>query len=195
MRLPAAERRQQLLATALEVFAEKGFHDTSMNDVAAAAGVTKPVLYQHFPSKRELFRQLLHEIGEQLRQSIAEAWGSAEGGREELERGFEAYFEFLAKQHASYTVLFGAGTRRDAEFAAEVRAVEESIAEGIASRIMIEGITEEHRRFLAYAIVGMAEGSSRQVMLEHLDLDPRTLAARVSELAWAGLRGIRPTGH
>ena len=55
MRLPAAERREQLLRTAVAVFADKGFTATSMNDVAEAAGVTKPVLYQHFSSKRELF--------------------------------------------------------------------------------------------------------------------------------------------
>ena len=51
VRLPAAERRRQLLDVALHAFAENGFHKTSMNDVAEAAGVTKPVLYQHFASK------------------------------------------------------------------------------------------------------------------------------------------------
>ena len=50
MRLPADERRQQLLAVACDLFARTGFHDTSMDDIAEAAGVTKPVLYQHFPS-------------------------------------------------------------------------------------------------------------------------------------------------
>ena len=63
MRLPAAERREQLLRTAVAVFAEHGYHATSMNDVAEAAGVTKPVLYQHFSSKRELFIELLADIG------------------------------------------------------------------------------------------------------------------------------------
>ena len=55
MRLPAAERRRQLLQTATEVFAVRGYHDSAMNDIADAAGVTKPVLYQHFESKRELY--------------------------------------------------------------------------------------------------------------------------------------------
>ena len=63
-RMPAAERRAQLLDVALRVFGEKGFHDTSMNDIAEAAGVTKPVLYQHFGSKRALFRELLRELVE-----------------------------------------------------------------------------------------------------------------------------------
>ena len=59
MRMPAAQRRTQLLDTAVHVFAERGYHAASMNDVAEAAGVTKPVLYQHFSSKRDLFVELL----------------------------------------------------------------------------------------------------------------------------------------
>ena len=60
-RLPADERRDQLLDVALEVFATAGFHGASMNEIAEAAGVTKPVLYQHFDSKNDLFAALLDE--------------------------------------------------------------------------------------------------------------------------------------
>jgi AcrR family transcriptional regulator len=65
-RLPAARRRRQLLDVAQEVFASRGFHATSMDEVAEAAGVTKPVLYQHFDSKRRLYQELLEDVGQQL---------------------------------------------------------------------------------------------------------------------------------
>ena len=65
-RLGAAERRAQLLETARSVFGENGFSATSMNDIAKEAGVTKPVLYQHFASKHDLFNELLAETAEQL---------------------------------------------------------------------------------------------------------------------------------
>ena len=55
VRLSATARREQILDIAVQVFAHQGFHGTSMNDVAVAAGVTKPVLYQHFASKRDLY--------------------------------------------------------------------------------------------------------------------------------------------
>ncbi|MGE3326101.1 MAG: TetR/AcrR family transcriptional regulator, partial [Acidimicrobiia bacterium] len=71
VRLPAVERRDQLLRVALTMFSSKGFHSTSMNDVAEAAGVTKPVLYQHFASKRQLFKELLADEGDRLRNAIA----------------------------------------------------------------------------------------------------------------------------
>ena len=54
IRLSAPERRKQLLAVAVDEFGVQGYHITTMNRLAEAAGVTKPVLYQHFPSKRDL---------------------------------------------------------------------------------------------------------------------------------------------
>ena len=63
VRLPAAERRVQLLHAALSVFAQEGFQTATMESVATEAGVTKPVLYQHFSSKRELFLELLRDVG------------------------------------------------------------------------------------------------------------------------------------
>ncbi|MFZ9232409.1 MAG: TetR/AcrR family transcriptional regulator, partial [Ilumatobacteraceae bacterium] len=72
MRLPAAERREQLLSVAMDVFAREGYHQTSMNDVAEAAGITKPVLYQHFSSKRELYLALIEEAGARLLTAITD---------------------------------------------------------------------------------------------------------------------------
>ena len=64
--MPADQRRQQLFEVARERFAHQGFHATSMDEIAEAAGVTKPVLYQHFPSKRALYVDILEETGRQL---------------------------------------------------------------------------------------------------------------------------------
>src|SRR5215831_5789973 len=97
-RLPAARRRTQLLHVALGVFAERGFHVTSMNDIAEAAGVTKPVLYQHFGSKRELYLELLEDVGRRLLDEITKATVSADGPRHQVEAGFAAYFRFVEHQ-------------------------------------------------------------------------------------------------
>ncbi len=66
-RLPAPARREQILDVSVQVFARRGFHSTSMNDVAEAAGVTKPVLYQHFDSKQDLYLALLDEAVSEMR--------------------------------------------------------------------------------------------------------------------------------
>ena len=188
-RLPAAERRDQLLSVALDVFAAQGFHATSMNDIAAAAGVTKPVLYQHFSSKRGLYLELLRDVGDRLMAAIGKATAEAGTPHKQVERGFQAYFRFVAEEGTSFVLLFGSGARRDEEFAAAVRSVEHTIAEAIATLIDAD-IDPAHRKNLAYGLVGLAEGTSRHWVDQQLDLDPDLLAAQVADLAWAGLRGI-----
>jgi AcrR family transcriptional regulator len=84
VRLSADRRRRQLLDVARDVFARRGFHATSMDDVAAAAGVTKPVLYQHFPSKRALFVELLDDVGHRLIHALGAATSAAHTGRERV---------------------------------------------------------------------------------------------------------------
>lgn len=190
-RLPAARRRQQLLDVALAVFAEQGFHATSMNDLAEAAGVTKPVLYQHFASKRELYLELLQDVGGRLHDAIVEAVTQASGPREQVERGFAAYFRFVSEHRDAFLVLFGGGTRRDDEFARHTRRVEAAVADAVSGLIEIEGLSDADRRLLAYGIVGLAEGTSRHWLADGSEGDPDALAARVAELAWAGLRGVR----
>jgi AcrR family transcriptional regulator len=160
-----------------------------MNEIAGAAGVTKPVLYQHFPSKRELYLELLRDVGDRLMAAIGKATAEAGTPHRQVERGFQAYFHFVAEERTSFVLLFGSGARRDEEFAAAVRSVERTIADAIASLIDAD-IDPAHRHNLAYGLVGLAEGTSRHWVDQDLQLDPDLLAAQVADLAWAGLRGI-----
>lgn len=193
-RLPAARRKEQLLDVAVREFSARGFHQTSMNAVADAAGVTKPVLYQHFSSKRGLYLELLRTVGDRLMKAIAEATAIAGGPREQVELGLRAYFRFVADHHDAYRLMFGGGTRRDQEFAAEAARVERSIAGVIAELIRIEGLGDTDRLLFAHGVVGLAEGTSRHWLGDSLDLDPDDVAARVADLAWRGLRGVRTAG-
>lgn len=189
-RLPAPERRRQLLDVALTVFAARGYHATSMNDVAEAAGVTKPVLYQHFRSKRALYLELLEDVGGRLQDAIGKATATADGPRGQVHSGFRAYFDFVASQQPAFHLLFGGGARRDEEFADAVRKVEVSIAEAIAQLIVVEGLDDDRRLLLAHGIVGLAEGTSRHWLANGMVGNADELAAQVSVLAWAGLRGV-----
>ncbi len=191
-RLTAPARREQILEVALDVFARTGYHGTSMNDVAEAAGVTKPVLYQHFESKRDLYRALLDEVGTRLLKSITAGTGDARDGREQTERGFRAYFRWVASDQAAFSLLYGGGSRRDEEFSRAVREVTAGAARAIAPLIAAD-IDDEHRLTLAHALVGLAEGASRRLVERGDSFDPDELARQVSDLAWAGLRGVTRT--
>ncbi|MCU1496427.1 MAG: putative TetR family transcriptional regulator [Acidimicrobiales bacterium] len=192
LRLPAAERRRQLLEVALHAFAEHGFHGTSMNDVAEAAGVTKPVLYQHFASKKALYRELVDDLGSGLEQAIVAAVAQAEGPRRQVEAGFRAYFRWATSQGAAFTVLFADRNRVDRELAAAVAKVESMMADRIASLILVEGLTEDQSHVLAFGVVGLAESTSRHWLGLGLGpgVDADALAELVAQLAWSGLRGV-----
>jgi len=193
VRLPADQRRRQLLEVARDVFAQHGFHATSMDVIADAAGVTKPVLYQHFPSKRSLYVELLRDTGDQLLTALQTATARATTGRERLEDSLEAYFRFVVEEQAAFRLLFAASIRSDPEFARVVEGVVREAAETTASFIEIPA-SEEHRRVLGNALVGMAEAVGRRTVLgdSPADVDAQRLARWVSEFAWFGLRGIRP---
>ena len=191
MRLPADQRRLQLLDVARNRFAEQGFHATSMDEIAEAAGVTKPVLYQHFPSKRALYVELLDDTGRELLGHLADATSRAGSGRERVELSFRAYFNFVASNPDAFRLLLGTSLRADAEFASVVEEILESIAEMVSLLIDIP-TSDEQRRMLATALVGMAETVGRRAIRDpKTQIDPDELARWISELAWFGLRGVR----
>ena len=161
-----------------------------MEDIADAAGVTKPVVYQHFPSKRALYRELLHDVDARLTDRLVIATASATTGRERVQEGFAAYFHFVAEHRAAFRLLFGASVRNDPEFSMVADATIERFADLIAELIEIDA-APEHRRTLAHAVVGMAEATSRRVTNDEGEDDPDRLAHWLAEMAWFGLRGVR----
>ena len=189
IRLPAPARREQILDVAVEVFARNGFHGTSMNDVADAAGVTKPVLYQHFDSKQDLYMALLDEVGNRLLTAITKATAGVAGGRQQTEQGFRAYFQWVADDHSAFLLLFGSRASRDEESTLAIRRITAGAADAIAP-LIAANISPDHRRTLAHGLVGLAEGVSRRLVEQGQTFDPLVLGQQVAVLAWAGLRAV-----
>jgi AcrR family transcriptional regulator len=199
-RLPADRRREQLLDVALRLFASSGFNATTMDDIAEAAGVTKPLLYQHFDSKRALYLELVDTVAGSLLEAIGKAVAEAEGPRQQVEGGFAAYFHLVVTHEDAFKLLFGSEMPNDPELSRAAHGVERTIAEAI--EVLIDaGLEEDHRRMLAYAVVGMAEGASRYYLDRRGNKEPVSasselanqaprLASRLADLAWAGLRSV-----
>jgi AcrR family transcriptional regulator len=194
-RLPAAARRIQLLEVALERFAASGYHGTSMDEIAEAAGVTKPVLYQHFSSKRKLYQELLDTVGQQMLESVAAQAGAASQPYQRVLAGFRANFTFVSQHADAFQLVFGTGARRTDEFAETVRRLEDDMAAVIGGYIDAD-IDDEHRDLLGYAIVGLGEVAARRWVSLHEGappLDPaetEALAVRLADLVFAGLRSL-----
>ncbi len=191
-RLSADARREQILDVAIDVFGRSGYFGASMNDIAEAAGVTKPVLYQHFDSKSDLYSALLDEVGARMLDSIAKATADATDGKQQTERGFQAYFRWVAHPHDEFMLLFGGSARHDSDFSAQVRRITNDAAAAIAPLISVD-LEPEHRTTLAHALVGLAEGASRRLVGLGEAFEPDAIAREVSALAWAGLRAVSPS--
>lgn len=188
-RMPAAERRTQLLHVAMQVFSADGYHGATMADVADAAGVTKPVLYQHFPSKGDLYRELLGDISGSLAVAVRDATSAAEPGHDQLLAGLVAYFDFVRTHRTEFRLLFGSGAQTTDEFAGAARDVERSMAAAVAE--MIGGATTETNAVrVAHAIVGMAEAACRHWLASEPDVDHREIASQLTEVLWSGLASV-----
>ena len=194
-RLTAEQRRHQLFSVALELFAQRGYRATTMDDIAEAAGVTKPLLYQHFSSKRAMYLELVDSIAQDLLVAIQRAVSEADGPRQQVELGFAAYFGLVVRHEAEFRLLYGRDHADDEELGRALRTVEDAIAEAI-DPLIDAGLDDDHRRLLAYGIVGMAEGAGRRFMEQRSDSgtaveeESEKLARRIADLAWAGLRSV-----
>jgi AcrR family transcriptional regulator len=104
--MPARERRKVLLGAALEAFSERGFHEVTLDEVAARAGVSKALIYEHFASKRELVRALLDTYVHELLGRLAEAIAAAEPGEERMRTGVDAVLRFVEQRPGAWRMLF-----------------------------------------------------------------------------------------
>ena len=168
-----------------------------MEDIASAAGVTKPLLYQHFDSKRALYLELIDDVATRLIDTLAAASVGEARTHQQVEAGFEAYFRFTIENHSAVRMLFDAP--HDEELARGLRTIEDSIAEFLTP-IFDASIEESHRRTLAAAVVGMTEGVTRDWLRMRTgrhaaDVDSfheaHVLAERLAGFAWGGFRSLR----
>ena len=187
------ERRQQLLSVARRVFAERGFTATTMDDVARAAGFTKPILYQYFDSKTNLYREIVAETAARLLSQLEAAVETTTSPRERIEVAFRVYFDTVVSEPDAFRILFIHA--HEGETATELRNLELGLVSFIEPYITVE-ISDDHRRQLAAGVVGIAEGTalawlvqSRNNASNHADEAAR-LAARAATLAWGGLRAV-----
>ncbi len=187
-RLNAADRREQLLAAARTTFGSHGFTATSMNDIAVSANVTKPVLYQHFESKHELFLEVLTATATQLNDSISNVLAKASTGREKVEHGIAVYVSFFDEHPENYRVLYGEGVRSEPAFASELRTIQNTINDLVAEHIEIDQLDQDLRRLAAEAISGLLESAVGHWLEEGQPQPADQVSSLLASLAWRGLR-------
>ncbi len=194
-RVPRAVRAEQLLDLADRLFAERGFRAASMDELARRAGVSKPVIYDHFGSKEQLFATCVRRTGEALADRVASAVSEESDPRARLRAGSIAYFRFLQDQLQAWVVLFADEEVRDARFAAEASRIRRRQSD-LMIRLMAEssGTASDHEgrtrlEAMTLAIAGAYESLSLW-WYEHPEVAPEELADWLLDLLWPGLEQL-----
>lgn len=191
-RLTAQQRRAGILDAALEVFALRGYHGTSIDEIATAAGISKGLIYEHFDSKRELHDTLLETYAGELFRRFQASAEQGGGGEERLRRGVDAFFGFVEEHREAWRALFRDSA--DPELQPVVDRLQEqatgvivalseddpAVPPGLSPRDL-----EMHARLLSGACQNLANW-----WYEHQDVPRRALVDRVAAFAWVGLEQI-----
>ena len=191
VRLPRHARRVQLLGAAREVFVEMGYHAAAMDDIAERAGVSKPVLYQHFPGKLELYLALLDEYGDEIVKAVKQALDSTEDNKLRVAATMQAYFDFVDSHGGAFRLVFESDLMNEPAVRERIDRVTQDCAE-LVSRLITEdaGLPPEESMLLAVGLVGTAQIAARYWVSMEGSI-PRDIAADlVATLSWRGIRGF-----
>lgn len=194
-RLPRSARRAQLLAAAQAVFVESGYHAAGMDEIAEQAGVSKPVLYQHFPGKRELYLALLDKADEAIVAEVLSGMDVSRDNKERVVATISAYFAFVAREGAAYRLVFESDLVNDPQVRSRIDAVQEHCAQAVAAVIRTDtDCSQAQALLLATGVVGMAQVAARQWLSSGEQMPQEEAVRLVAQLAWRGMRGLPRTG-
>ncbi|WP_277454660.1 TetR/AcrR family transcriptional regulator [Janibacter sp. DB-40] len=187
-RMPRAQRRAQLLDAALNVFVSKGYHSAAMEDIADEAGVSKPVLYQHFPGKLDLYLALLDTQCDHLEALVLEALESSNEHEERVYATVRAFFAFVADEGGAFRLIYESDLTNDPKVRHRLDALEAQLGDAIAQRIMQDTtLPQELAEMLGLAMSGAAQVMAR-TWLAHGDQFSQEVAAQAAgHLAWRGI--------
>jgi AcrR family transcriptional regulator len=189
-RLPRHERRRQLLDAALEVFVSQGYHAAAMDEIADRAGVSKPVLYQHFPGKLELYLALLDESVDTLLETVRDALRTHPDPKQRVAATFSAYFEYVGGGAEAYRLVFESDLSNEALVRSRLDRAQRECAAIVSQAVKEDaGLSGDEAQLLSVGLVGMAQVTARY-WLSTRDHIPREAAEQlVARLAWRGISG------
>jgi AcrR family transcriptional regulator len=188
--MPRKARRAQLLESALEVFVAQGYHAAAMDDIAERAGVSKPVLYQHFPGKLDLYLALLDTSCDQIIDNCRLALKSTEDNKLRVAASMRAFYDYVAAESGAFRLVFESDLTNDATVREHVERVTSECAAMIAEVIHEDtGLPGDASHLLAVSLVGMAQVSARYWMADPGTMSREDAVSLISGLAWRGIRG------
>ena len=190
-RLPRDERRGQLLIVASDVFVDHGYHAAGMDEIAERAGVSKPVLYQHFSSKLELYLAVLRRHVDNLVSGVQQALSTTTDNRQRLHAAVQAFFDFIEHDSQGYRLIFENDYVSEPEVAAQVKVATESCIDAVFALIAADSGLEPHRaRMIAVSLVSISVDSARYWLDADRPISKSDAVAGTVQFAWGGLSHV-----
>jgi AcrR family transcriptional regulator len=194
-RLPRSARRKQLLAAAQEVFVAQGYHAAAMDDIAERAGVSKPVLYQHFPGKLELYLALLDTHCDAFAERIRSAMSATTENAERVRGAMRAYFDFVSHESEAFRLVFESDLRNESAVRARVDRMERLSVEAVTETIMSDtGVNRARAEMLAAGLCGAAQAAARFWLAGGRAVSQEEAEQLITTLSWRGIGGF-PLHH
>ena len=195
-RLPRSARRAQLMEAAQSVFVESGYHSAAMDEIADRAHVSKPVLYQHFPGKLDLYLALLDLHTAEVPTLVRSALESTTDNSSRVAAAIDAFFAFVERKDAAFRLVFESDLTNEPAVAERVDRMSAQCASAIAEVIAEDtGLPEDQSLMLGVALVGMSQVVARYWLQQGMRI-PREDASRlVATLGWRGLGGFPLQGE
>ncbi len=189
-RLPRPARRLQLLGAARDVFVAQGYHAAAMDEIAERAGVSKPVLYQHFPGKLELYLALLDESVEEMVRTVSEALSSTTDNRERVPATFKAFYDFVAGDGEAFRLVFESDLSNEPAVRDRLDRAMYACADMVSQFIREDaGVSIEEAHLLGVALVGMAQVTARYWLSNDQAIPKDQAEQLVAKLGWRGISG------
>ena len=188
-RIPRAIREQQMLDSAIRVFADLGYRSASMDTIARDANISKPMLYLYYGSKEELFSACVARESGRLIEGLTSAATGSDGPRDSLESVVQAFLEFVDANADSWTVVYRQAMAEPV-FRDEVektRSVLVDLTADLLAQNSVESRSREVLQVVATALVGAGEAVANQIAAHSMPTE--VAAGVVVDLAWRGLAG------
>lgn len=190
-RLPRDERRAQLLSAALEVFTAAGYHSAAMDEIADRANVSKPVLYQHFPSKLELYLAVLDLHIDSLIFALQKAIAEHRGNSDRVKATVEAYFGFIDAEGEAFRLLFESDMNLEPQVRERLNRMTYDCAAAVSAVISVEtGLAKEESMMLAVGLIGTVQTTARHWLDRDGKIDRSRATELVMNLIWRGISGF-----
>ncbi|MEB3022648.1 TetR/AcrR family transcriptional regulator [[Mycobacterium] crassicus] len=190
-RLPRDERRGQLLIAASEVFVDRGYHAAGMDEIADRAGVSKPILYQHFASKLELYLAVLARHVENLVSGVRQALRTTTDNRQRVRSAVQAFFDFIEHDGQGYRLIFENDNVAEPQVAVQVRVATESCIDAVFDLVSHDSGLDPHRsRMVAVGLVAISVDCARYWLDSDRPISKEDAIDGTVAFAWGGLSHV-----